>query len=706
MCKQHSQALSTEYACLKDLCRNDEASEKMLSYLEEHPELTRTLFYTLPLRLQLEQSGQYSTLFNALMATFNNLPDWLAKLRKIEHPQLPALDDLPEHSRTVAAAVQDTYSPALNLGLNRVLEGFDLSGEKIPELDELFQRLPKALRLRLFDAAKTSGVTFTVASPAEQSALQGAIKEMLREREYLKTLNRERNQITHNKNRQGHKTARAVELQEEIVRVRAQLTQIEGRLAAALSPIEELPDRSARLYGATPARAGVTVVFPPAQQGELRSLLGNIRMGVSGVSAGSLVKTEGMGLVVVLVQVVNLVGAYREVRRQAANKRVWEPFVNAVVATGAAGFSAAQSLADTALKARSASLVASLQLHALQNVHVQMGKLHIGLGAHTYLFGFFSSMVSFSAQSEKWQQATRSGNSAAYQSATLATLGAGGMVMVNSYGITHTIHASLTVLTAPNKMARAAAWAAAGTRLSTVFFRFNLAGALFTVLELSGSWLYSRYNISAHDKWLKITPWSRAAEMRGDHSLEDYQNYLAFLIHAPYAQLGPNPHDSWLRNLLFKAKPSDIHLVLPRLTLADLLPPFGGKPTHRLGIGAHRISIPLHSRGIQREQRDAISDEIVSSLRIVKSTSEGLVLCLQYPVDPDSEYIPARETLELAVCIQTLNEKGECTSRTRVIHLDPRGDGHFAVIAHELVKEKPPVLLVEMQFLEQADHAE
>jgi hypothetical protein len=61
-------------------------------------------------------------------------------------------------------------------------------------------------------------------------------------------------------------------------------------------------------------------------------------------------------------------------------------------------------------------------------------------------------------------------------------------------------------LTAPNSAARKAAWAAAGTRLSTVFFRFNLAGALFTVLELSGSWLFNRYNLSAHDKWLKTTP--------------------------------------------------------------------------------------------------------------------------------------------------------------------------------------------------------
>jgi len=53
-----------------------------------------------------------------------------------------------------------------------------------------------------------------------------------------------------------------------------------------------------------------------------------------------------------------------------------------------------------------------------------------------------------------------------------------------------------------------------------------------------------------------------------------------------------------------------------------------------------------------------------------------------------------------------LNDKGEWTSRTRVIHIDPRGDGHFSVVAPELVKEKPPILLVETQFLEQAVHAE
>ncbi|MFD2883556.1 hypothetical protein ACFS4T_15510 [Pseudomonas lini] len=46
-------------------------------------------------------------------------------------------------------------------------------------------------------------MTFTIASPAEHTALQTNLKELLRERDYLKTLTRERNQLTHNK-----KTAR------------------------------------------------------------------------------------------------------------------------------------------------------------------------------------------------------------------------------------------------------------------------------------------------------------------------------------------------------------------------------------------------------------------------------------------------------------------------------------------------------------------
>ncbi|NUT75915.1 hypothetical protein HNO86_12765 [Pseudomonas sp. C1C7] len=702
---QLGQAFTAEYACLKDVCRSDIASELLLGFLEKHPELTRPLFYTLPLRVQSEQAGQYSTLFNAGMAMFNNLPDWLTQLRNVEHPQLPTLDDLTDPTRAIAEAAQHSYSPALNLGLIRILEGFDLSAQKFPDLDELFQRLPKGLKLRLFDAARTSGVTFTFATPAEQAALQSEIKELLSERDYLKMLVRERGRLTHNKNRQGHKTPRAVELQNEIDRVKAVIAQIEGRVAGALSPIPELANETVSIYSPTPARAGVTVKFPPAQQQELRNLMANIRLGVGGLSTGSLVKTEGMGLVVVLVQVVNLVEVVKETFKQSKTSLTIEPLLAATATAGAAGFTAAQSLADTALKAYSANLVAGLQQHALQNVFVQVGKLHVGLGAFTYGLGLMSSAISLEKLIQNLQQTIRTGNYPAQAAATLATLGSGGITTFNAYGLGSTAYSGYTVLVAENSAARVAAWAAAGTRLSTIFFRFNLAGALFTMLELSGTWLFHRYNLSAHEKWLQTTPWSRNAETRGDHSLEDYRCHLAYLINTPYVQVGPEPYDSWLKNLLLKARPGDIHLILPGLTLSDFLPPFAGKPTHRLDIGANRICTLVHGRGTPRERVDVISEEIFDSLRIVKSNPEALVICLRCPWNRETEYTVVKEILELAVCIQTLNDKGNWTSRTSFIHLDPRGEGHFAVIDRQLVKETPPVYLVETEYLEYADHA-
>ncbi|MDR9752761.1 hypothetical protein RG836_15000 [Pseudomonas sp. SZMC_28357] len=704
--QQLGHTFTAEYACFKDICRSDWASLELLGYLEAHPELTRPLFYTLPLRLRPELIAQYSTLSNAGMALFNNLPHWLATLRRLEQPHLPALDDLPEHTRAVADAAQHSLSPALNLGLSRALEGFDLGGEKIPDLEQLFRQLPKALPARILDAARTSGATFTVASAAEQSALQSTIKELLSEREYLTGLNRERGRLTHNKNRQGHKTPRAVELHEEITRVRAQLTQLEGRLAGALSPIAELPDQSMRLYGATPARAGVTVLFPPAQQQEVRSLLSNIRLGIYEVPKAGLVKSEGMGLLVVLVQGVNLVAVYRETMKQTKNQKKRAEFFAALASTGAAGFTAAQSLADTALKARSSVLTAGLQHHALQSVHVQMGKLHFGLGIFTYSFGFSASIVNLVDKVRDWQQATRSANHLAQRSAALAAVGAAGMTTVSAFGLGHTGHVGYTLFSANNSAARTAAWAAAGTRLSTVFFRFNLAGALFTVLELSGTWLFNRYNLSAHDKWLRTTPWSRDGEERGDHSLEKYRDYLARLVEAPYAQLGPNEHDSWLKNLLLKAKPSDIHLVLPGYSLSDFQPPLSGQPSMRLGIGAHRISVPLHSRSIPRERKTVISDEIVESLRIAETEPNKLVLCLRSPLDLDSQYNSGTETLELTVCIQTMNASGVWVSRIHVVRLDPRGQGHYPVSPRDAVTEHPPILRVETHLLELADHAQ
>lgn len=55
-------AFATQYACLKDICRSDEASEAVLAFLEENPQYDRPLFQTLPLNTQAELIAQYAQL--------------------------------------------------------------------------------------------------------------------------------------------------------------------------------------------------------------------------------------------------------------------------------------------------------------------------------------------------------------------------------------------------------------------------------------------------------------------------------------------------------------------------------------------------------------------------------------------------------------------------------------------------------------------
>ncbi len=54
----------------------------------------------------------------------------------------------------------------------------------------------------------------------------------------------------------------------------------------------------------------------------------------------------------------------------------------------------------------------------------------------------------------------------------------------------------------------------------------------------------------------------------------------------------------------------------------------------------------------------------------------------------------------------SLVAKGEWVSHTHVIHLNPRGEGHFPSLPLKTVTELPPLLLVETHLLELADHAQ
>ena len=680
---QTGHAFTLEYACLKDICRSDEACERLLAYCEQTPQFSRPLYYTLPYSEQTSLWVQYAFLLAAGMVLFNNSPELLARLRTIEQRRLPALDDLPESTRSVANAALNTLTPALNRGLEKILLNFDdlFKSNVIPDVEELLRKLPTALKSRIVQAAKTEGVTFHFSNPQEQAALREALDKTLKLRKNIALLKKQR---AHAKREHGHKSATSRELLQQIEYQNQQLDLEQRRLAASISPIPELPDEHARIFGSMQGKAGLTVIFPNEGKRQVVGLMEDFRQGVRRAPVMN-VLGDGAALLLFVAQAVNLVQVFKETKAQSQDAQDWGAFMSSLVATGAAGFAAAQGVFDTALSAQVKSLGDGLARTALSRLQVTIGKLHVGLGGFNYFFGFIAAVVSLNNYRSNWLQAVRSGNRGAQSAAMLTMIAAGGLAASNAYGFINTVGAGLDVLKAAKGTAREAAWKVAGARLSSVFFRFNLAGAFFTILELAGTWLYNRYNTSAHDQWLQSTPWGLEADKREDLSLEEFQYYLMVLQQAPFVEIKRSDKESFWQSMLPNAKPGEIYVVLPGRTLPDYQLTLEGIAHHGLKIGAQRMTTFLRGdRGIPVEQREVVTQQVQAGLYRVKSTSEKeqggpapLLLKLTYPRNPERVLGKVSEELLIELVLQSLNDKGQLVEHTYRIRFDPLEGGRF-----------------------------
>lgn len=660
-------AFATQYACLKDIGRCDAANEKLYAWLEKNPQYDRPLFHTLPLNTQSELAAQYALLGLSTYGAAVAIDHWLAKLNEIEQGKIPALDELPETTRALGHSALSTLDPALSFGISKAMQTFfeEVGQQKVPDLDALFRRLPKALPKRLLDAAKREGLTFVVASEAEKARLIEDLKEVLDNRAELKRLKKQRGVIISNADN-GHKAPRARALQLEIDRVRTQLDILEPRLAAAISPIAEVPQNSVRVAGAAPGRAGITLILPPAELQEVATGLRNIRNGYG--TAGTLGKLgDGVGLAVFVAQLVNLVQVAREILNQPAEKRDITPLIGAAFTTGAAGFAAAQSIANTALEARAIQLAKSLQDHALTTTRVQMGRLHVNLGLFAYGAGIAAAVISSKTHYNEWSGAVQSGNAQAMYGAATALAGSSGMLGANAYGVAHTAHAYWQVRVAKTLATRQAAWALAGPRLASVFFRFNIAGALFTALELGGTWWYNRNNTDAHDDWLLSTPWSQDAQKRKDYTLESYQQMLLGVIQRPSAAVIHGSHDSWWRDLLLPPKRIDIALAFPGLSQAELEQPLAGQPAARLSLSAYRIRTVRYEKG-----ESMVSWHPLHELGLELAASSPLALRVERPQPMDAAIGGyTQEELLLELRVERRNERGQYREERHTIRLAP-----------------------------------
>ncbi|KMM93699.1 toxin VasX [Pseudomonas lundensis] len=703
---QVDHAFSLEYACLKDICRSDEACDQLLAYLEGNPQFVLTLYYTLPISEQTALWVQYAFLLASSLAVYNNLPEQLARLDTLERGRLPALDELPESTRNVAHAAQHAWSPALNRGLESLVTSFDgiVKGNTMPDLDQLFRDLPQALTLRILQAAKTEGATFHFATPAELDSLRETLKEVLDQRERLLKLKHKRQQV----NRvDGHRSLKSQQLLHEINTLRGQLTQGEARLAASISPIPELPDEHVRLFGSAPGRAGMTVIFAPEGHRQVASLMSNFKEGVHRAPVMN-VLGDGAALLLFFAQLVNFLQVTKEVMGVARKDRKFMPLISSLAATGASGFAAAQGAFDTALNAQIENLKASLRMTSPSSLQVTLGKLHVGLGVGTYAFGLYSALISSSTYHGNWVEAVRSGNRGTQNGAVLQLISASGLGASNAYGLFNSISSVAQVFSAAKGPARNTAWIISGARLSLVFLRFSLVGGLFTLLELAGTWMYNHYNTSAHDQWLQSTPWGLETDKQKNLSLAGFQSHLQALLQAPFVQVKRRPERSYLAGWFPATQVGEITINLPGLNLQDFQAPLGGQPPHGLKVGARRFITVLDGGRRPRKYAQELSEPVQAGLFRVETgapNTPGLRLNLSYPNHPERINGKLHEELLLELQLMSADEQGQPVVRSHLIHFNPFEEGQYPSAAHPLPSPALTLLAVDVLALKEIPDA-
>jgi hypothetical protein len=578
---QVDHALLTEYACLSDICRSDSATQQVLDRLNQRPTMIQPMFYALPLSLQTELGVQFAVFTNAGWALLKNTPDWLERLQQWGAGKVLNNERLSPATQVNVNAAWGTLAPALNMGIQQAVQAFMQQMDKgqLPDMDTLFRSLPKAAGVAILEAARQEQVVFQVASAEDLEQLGKTVSAVHKERKTL-------SQLT-NYTRERRVADRSWHLSEDArlvkgLRLESQLKldELEQQLARAMSPLAELQGETTHLQAPSPGKPGLALVFPAKQHAEVRSVLENYRRGVTVAPKAGLLG-DGAGLLVFLAQVVNLVQIKKEIDLQPNAAKNWTPLWGAAAATAAAGLGAAQGIADTALSAHAAELAKNLKKAELLGVHVQMGKLHIGLGLGGYLAGVAAAAISLNSSLSNWQEAVRSGNSQAQAGAAITIAGNTGFLISNSYGIVQTGSAFSHVLaTARKSPQRLAAWAAAGTRLSTVFLRFNLAGILCTALELAGSWYYNRHNLSRLDRWMQSTPWGLDPERRLSRTLKEYQKDLRGDVQAPRLQVMPSDDKN----------PRQYLLHFPTLSASDVTESLGSNLSNvLLNIGGYQV---------------------------------------------------------------------------------------------------------------------
>lgn len=687
-------AFTLEYACLKDICRSDEAAERVDAWMQDNPQYTRPLFHTLSLAEQKpdkEPAATYVSIMQSGYALVDESVKWAQKLKQAESGKLPELKKLSTDIQRKAAAVGDTLSPAVSMGVARALRPlYEASATgSLPPLDDIFRDLPYFFKGQMLDAINAGEAQFRIDSPNALNTFRGNLHRLMALTDKLSELSKEHDRA---KTNHGHRSATAQSLIEEFKATREEHRKLGRQVAAALSPVEETHS-GLKLEPATTGRAGLTLML----SAERSRAMGNaMEMARSGKMPSMLVNMMGDGFSV-LVAVAQVVNFHNVVSEFVSNKQPtpsMKPMIESSFAASNAGFLAAQGIADSLLTARASALANNWQLGALKGVHIRLGQLHVVLGFFGYAAGMVSYAMSTYKHGAEWLDAIKQGNTAAGAGAAMAMSGSAGLTATSAYGLGRTIRSALQIGSVTGE-ARVQAWATAGTRLSGLFARLNLFGLAFTVLELAGTWIYNHYNLNERDKWLLSTPWTTDSAKNRKASLVEYEASLAKLSEPISITPAAEATDAGQKSVILNIQGWPNNALVQRLALSSDQP-------YRLSLSAWQVQMAVMSKFIPVEENwERCTFDVVESLKVLDDES---CLQLQFTVPAPIKTRLGRKADQLMLMVRLETRQSDDQYRTDDYLLKLSPDSVFPVTpVDETPNEKPvwrpiqqPLLALEL----------
>jgi hypothetical protein len=679
--EQIEAAFTLEYACLKDICRSDEAAEKVDAWMQGNPQYTRPLFHTLSLAEQVpdtEPAATYATIMQSGYVLVEKSVKWAQKLKQAESGKLPDLKNLSIDIQRKAAAVGDTLSPAVSMGLARALRPlYEASATgSLPPLDDIFRDLPYFFKGKMLDAINAGEAQFRIDSPDALNTFRGNLQRLMALTDKLSELSKEHDRA---KTNHGHRSAKAQSLIDEFKATREEHRTLGRQVAAALSPVEEI-HAGLKLEPATTGRAGLTLILSAERSRAMGNAMEVARSGKMPSMHVNMLG-DGLSVLVAVVQAVNLYSVASETFSNGGVNKSNLPLIESLSATSTAGFVTAQGIADTLLTARANALANNWQLGALKGAHIRLGQLHVGLGLFGYLAGVFSYAMSTYKHGAEWLDAIKQGNGTAGAGAAMAMSGSAGLAVTSAYGFGRTLGSALQIVSVTGE-ARAQAWATAGTRLSGLFARLNLFGLAFTVLELAGTWIYNHYNLSERDKWLLSTPWTTNSDKNRKASLAEYEATLARLSEPVSITPAVETTEAGQKSVILNVQGWPPNALVQRLALSSDQP-------YRLSLSAWQVQLADMSKFIPLgEVWERCTFDVVESMKVLDGES-CLQLQFTVPAPIKTRFGRKADQLMLMVRLETRQPDGQYRTDDYLLKLPP--DGAFPVTPIDEMPNEEPV---------------